>query len=151
MSYNKPKGFKGPRGTQLHDAIVDWTRFNLMPYIRTVFPDIEWDCIYDDGLQTYLLATKGDQSIGGTRRGVKVPDGLWIYDSDSIVIEVGRYLVNKWHSDQQVLHIGFDGQVNVVNAQDELTIDVAGAIRDYITELMALDPLSASVHLSIEQ
>ena len=130
-------GFMGPRGTKLHNAIVDWTRFDLIPYLRIVFPDMEWDCIYDDRLQSHFLNTKGNQPLDGTRVGVKVPDGLWIYDTGNIVIEIGHYLVDKWYEDQQVLHIGFDGQVNIVNPQGGFILDVADAIRDYQIELLA--------------
>ena len=131
-------GFMGQRGTQLHDAIVNWTRFELMSYIRTVFPDVEWSCIYDDGIQMFLLDTKGGPSTeyGGRGKNAKFPDGLWIYSAGNIVIEVGRYLVDKWHEDQQVLHIGFDGQVNVINPKDGFILDVADAIRDYRVEML---------------
>ena len=125
----------GQRGSRLHKAIVDWTRFDLMPYIRTVFPDTDWDCIYWDQFMMAMLGTAGQ---GGTaRRNALCPDGLWIYDSGSVVIEVGRCSVNKWHKDQQVLHVGFDGQVNVVNPKDGFIVDVAGAVEDYIVELMS--------------
>lgn len=135
MSYNKIKERTGQRGSKLHEAIVDWTRFDLLPYIRTVLPDTEWSGIYWDQFMMVVLGTDGQ---GGTaRKNGLCPDGLWIYDTGSIVIEVGRPSVGKWHKHQQVLHIGFDGQVSVINAQDAVIGDVAVAIRDWRMEFIS--------------
>lgn len=148
MSYNKPKGFKGQRGSELHNAIVDWTRFDLIPYLRSKFTNILWLCVYDDTTMAMLLGTRGQlkQAIGA-----RYPDGLWIYcpedgtEGGIIVIEVGNYNLNKTLAELQVLHVGFDGQINAVNPYDSFAMDIADVLREYRDVAMGLDPLTTSV------
>ena len=135
MSYNKLMERTGQRGSELHEAIVNWTRFDLLPYIRTVFSDTEWSGIYWDQFMMVALGTDGQD--GTARKNGLCPDGLWVYDTGNIVIEVGRYFTNKWHEDQQVLHIGFDGQVNAINPQDDFVSEVADAIRVWRMEFIS--------------
>jgi len=104
-----------------------------MPYIRTVFPDVEWDCIYDDPLMASLIRYKG----AGGRDGY-FPDGLWFYNGNSLIIEVGRFNLAKLPRDEQMIHIGWDGQVNVVNPRDGLVLDVADAIGAFRMEFNPL-------------
>lgn len=127
-----PEGFKGQRGTLLHDAIVDWTRFDLIPYLRSTFKNVSWHCVYHETGMAMLLNTRGKlkQAVGS-----RYPDGLWIYKQHDrqglIVIEVGKYNLNDTLRDQQAIHIGFDGQINVVNPHDSFVMDVGYAIRQY--------------------
>lgn len=152
MSYNKPKGFRGQRGSELHNAIVDWTRFDLVPYLRSVFADTLWFCVYDDTTMAMLLGTRGQlkQAIGA-----RYPDGLWIYCPDdgseggTIVIEAGNYNLNKTLAELQVLHIGFDGQINVVNPYNTFIMDVADVVREYRDIAMGLDPPTTPICSSL--
>ena len=122
--------YVGKRGTPLHEAIVDWVRFDLISHIRTVFPDLDWSCIAHDGLMGELLETLGD----ATNKGGYFPDCIWDYGESCIVIEVGHCDLMNILPKIQTLHIGFDGQVNVVNSRDDLIFDIANAIRDYVKE-----------------
>ena len=130
---NWSDGFMGPRGTQLHETIVNWTRFDLVPYLRMVFPSMEWDCIYDESLSGFLLGYPGN-GIGG--KDGYFPDGLWFYNNNRLIIEVGNYNLVRLPNNEQMIHIGFDGQINVVNPKDEFVLEVADAIKDYQIELL---------------
>ena len=120
----------GKRGTPLHEAIVDWVRFDLIVHIRTIFSDLDWSCIAHDGLMGELLETLGDT----TNKGGYFPDCIWDYGESCIVIEVGHCDLLNVLPEIQTLHIGFDGQVNVVNPKDDMIFSVANVIRDYVKE-----------------
>lgn len=120
----------GKRGTPLHDAIVDWVRFDLITHIRTVFSDLDWSCITHDGLMGELLGTMGD----ATNKGGYFPDCIWDYGESCVVIEVGHCDLMNVLPEIQTLDIGFDGQINIVNPKDSFVFDIANVIRDYVKE-----------------
>ena len=109
----------GCRGRDRHQEIVDWLRFDLPPILREL------------ALGVYVgpEVTYHDNSNGG-----QIPDGMLIFNDAPLVLEVGDCQVGKW-PDYAVLHIGFDGTVNVVNPEK---CSATYAVRDVVSESMSV-------------
>lgn len=135
-----PVGFMGRYGTKEHEDIVNWMRFDVAAYLRKIFFDTEWSFIYDENLIAILLGTYGDKY----RRGGYYPDGLIIYENGeeraAIIVEVGNYNLSKALPGFQILHVGFDKDINIVNPQNEFTSEVV----EMIQELVILEAQKAS-------
>lgn len=125
----------GQQGTELHEDLVNWSRFDLIPYLRTVFADIEWLPIYAQGLVASELGTKLCK-----QGGESYPDGIWFYNGYRLLVEVGRYNLAKLPQGEQLLHIGWDGEVSIVNPKDSFVLDVVDAIKAYRIEFGSPSP-----------
>lgn len=131
-----PVGFRGRYGTKEHEEIVDWMRFDVATHLRTRFFDTEWSFIYDEGLTAILLGPHGDRHGKGRR----YPDGLIIYENGKerativVEVEVGNYNLSKALPRTQILHVGFDGTVNIVNPRNGFILEVTEAIRELAIE-----------------
>ena len=127
---------KGIRGGVSHNSIVDWSRFSLAPYIRTVFPNEDWSILYAD---TLIIQELGYKYTFPRSKGYYLPDGLWVYGNGFICLEVGRCDLKDIPKGIQILHIGFDGQVNAVNIVDDVALEVVGAVKDAVEEFWLED------------
>lgn len=132
VTYSREKGITGHRGSGDHVALMDWSRFDLYPYITDVFPDEDLMCIYDDGL--IKLEFNGASEQTHWRKDCYLPDGCWTCNGVPIAIEVGRLQLDTARDDVCMLHVGFDASVHLVNPHNELVIDIANAVKDYVDE-----------------
>ena len=125
-----PQGFLGHRGSIEHDAIVDWTRFDLAQYVRDMFPRVDWSFIYADALIALEVSGKALSKHG--RAGRRFPDGLWLFDQGRILIEVGHFDLDKIEKNEIILHISFDGKINLVNPRDGIHIEIWETVKFFM-------------------
>jgi len=97
-----------------HEAVLDLIRCDVVPKLRR--QGLNLLCIMDDHLMSILCGT-----IQVGRKASAYPDMILIDDGDEyadslLLVEVGQYEVEKWSEKQPVLHIGFDGQVSLINS-----------------------------------
>jgi hypothetical protein len=106
----------GCRGSELHEDIVHWARNDMANLIRSLYPGIRLYCVCADLMACALLGTPSG------RPGAYYPDALYLYGAETdeqgipLAIEVGRFQPDRAPADLPVLHIGFSGQVSLLNA-----------------------------------
>ena len=129
----------GLRGGALHQELMGWLRFDFLPSLEELFPEIEWFVLFDDGLMATLLETQGHAyKPNGGKKGGYYPDGLVVYNDNesgetgSLAIEVGRYDPSRAPEVVTVLHVGFNGRVSLINTPPGELWDIPLAVMEIL-------------------
>lgn len=96
----------GCRGSDFHEQIVDWLRFELPAYMREYIPARFY-------MMPDILLEMAQGNRGKGHR-VDMPDANFVFADGVLLVEVGQCFMSKW-PDNAVLHISFDGEVSLWN------------------------------------